>query len=471
MRYLGKGIRILRGIGFERGENGMNIRISIILFLAIMSLIPTLEYIVLRKNKIVYIYICYFAVNYSVLSVVKYYLGYSETSLFESFWDVQPITLIHYGIPMAVIAFAAPLLLKILFKKKDIEVLRYFLSSYFMAFSVCFLVASKVSNKVSCIAFAAALIITLCSIPLILKQKCQYIAKENLKERLNAIIPILLLYFVTVVIYAPSELYLTNSSDFPMPFWYYLSNLLLIGMAVCIILAIGIIFIMEKRHSEWFLVAIFSLVVIGYIQGLFLNGNMQVLDGTWENAYSSNVIILNMVVWGLIFVIIAIFFAVKKQTAKKIMKVLSIYIVLIQVVSLVVLMVSSEKSAFGNNDYVLTTEKELEVGSEQNIIVFVLDKFDGRYMDLVLEDEPDFLTPLNDFTYYKNAAGEFTGTFTGIPYLLTGTPFDEDSEDDYVTYAYNDRNLLTELNNMGYELGVYTSNQLVPESMKDIISK
>ena len=197
---------------------------------------------------------------------------------------------------------------------------------------------------------------------------------------------------------------------------------------------------------------------------------MGVLDGTRQNSFNNKAVVLNLVLWGLITAAGILFFTVKRQTAKKLMKVVCIYIVLIQVVSLFVLLISSDPSVYHNDKYVLTTDGMVEVSSDDNILVLVLDKFDGRYMDWVLEDDPDFLSPLNDFTNYTNASGEFPGTFTGVPYLLSGTPFDEECDEAYVTYAYKDKNLLTELNNAGYELGVYTSNQLVPQNMHNIIS-
>lgn len=449
----------------------MGIEVKIVLFLILITLIPVLESIILKRRKnVLLLYVFYFITNYFVISAVKGYLGYWGTSLFESFWNAQLLTFVHYGTPMIIIGIAAPIILKVMLKDKDIDVIKYFVSAYLMIFSICFLVASKVTNKVSCIAFGTALIITLCSIFKIYKGDCRYVKEENLKESFSFVLPFFLLYVVTVVIYTPGELYLKNASDFPMSFWYYLVNLILLGIIVCFVLMAGIILFMEKMHVEWYMTAIFVLVTVGYIQGLFFNGNMGVLDGTRKNSYSSSTIVTNLVVWGLIAAAIILFFVTRKTSCKKIMKVMSIYIVLIQIVSLSILLLSSDKNAFGNDQYVLTTNGMLEVGGNENIIVLVLDKFDGRYMDLVLEDDPLFLSPLNDFTYYENASSEFPGTFTGIPYLLSGTPFDEESDEAYVTYSYKDNNLLTDLNSVGYELGIYTNNQLVSQNMKDIIS-
>lgn len=448
----------------------MNIEVGIVLFLTVISIIPVLESIVFKRRRYtLLVYVFYFVINYFVLSAVKGYLGYWETSLFESFWDAQFSTFIHYGIPMIIIDIVAPIILKIILKDKDIDVIRYFVSAYFMTFSLCFLTASKVTNKVSCVAFGAAFIITLCSIRKIFQGSCKYIKEEQWKERFVFTIPFILLYFVTVVIYTPSELYLKNAADFPMPFWYYLGGLILIGVIVCAVLLLGMIVLMEKVHVECFAVIIFVLVTTGYIQGLFFNGDMGVLDGTSQNLYSSSKIVLNLVLWGVITAAVVLFYKIRRQAAKKVMKAVSIYIVLIQVVSLFVLLISSDKSVFRSDESVLTTDGMVEVSSGDNIIVLVLDKFDGRYMDMVLEDDPDFLSPLHDFTYYTNASSEFPGTNTGIPYLLSGTPFDEECDEEYVTYAYKENNLLTELNNAGYELGIYTGNYLVSQNMKDII--
>ncbi|MDE7029940.1 MAG: sulfatase-like hydrolase/transferase [Lachnospiraceae bacterium] len=150
------------------------------------------------------------------------------------------------------------------------------------------------------------------------------------------------------------------------------------------------------------------------------------------------------------------------------MNVISVWIILIQIVSLGVMIVTS-KDTSPKSELILTTEGMNEVGEKNNIIVFVLDKFDGSYIDEITEESPDFLLPLKDFVFYKNAVSAFCPTYNSIPFLLTGTEFEQDSRVDYVKYAYEKDNLLKQISACGYDIGVYTHKRYVDESMREII--
>lgn len=398
---------------------------------------------------------------------MKYLLGYHKENLWESFWDVQTVTIIHYGIPLFIIGLAAPIVLHVLFRGKDVRILCFFDSSLFFMFSFVFFFVRKLSNKTFCIAFLLAFAMTLPAIWFLRKNNIVY-AREGGKKALYKALPVLVYWLVFVAIYTPNELYLSNSSDFPMSYWYFFGKLLLSGGIAFTILLAGMLIYLTKKQFELFLLFVFTLLTTGYIQGMFLNGNMGVLDGT-QKAWGISKIILNLFVWLILIGAIIVFYVWKKETAQKAMQIVSIWLVLTQVVSLTVLIVTSEDTD-QKSGMELTTEGMLEVGTENNIIVFVLDKFDGRFMDEVLEADAEFLSPLKDFTYYQNTTSEFSPTYNSIPYLLTGTIYEEGREAEYVSYAYTEDTLLTDLATAGYNIGLYTHKRYVSEDMQNIIS-
>jgi hypothetical protein len=163
------------------------------------------------------------------------------------------------------------------------------------------------------------------------------------------------------------------------------------------------------------------------------------------------------------------FYILKKSLAEKVIRIVSIWLVLIQVVSLGTLIITTD-NVEDKGGWELTTEGMLDISQNGNILVFVLDKFDGRIMDEILEDNPDFLEPLNDFTYYTNATSEFYPTACSIPYLLSGTEYDEENSS-YASYAcQGDDVLIKRLYEKGYDIGLYTLNYNAIEPLKDIIS-
>lgn len=201
---------------------------------------------------------------------------------------------------------------------------------------------------------------------------------------------------------------------------------------------------------------------------MLLNGSMGVLDGT-QQTWNFSQYAINIGIWIILATAIIAFSIWKKEKAFKIMKIVCVWLTLTQIVSLGVMIISSDDTA-PKSELLLTTDGMLEVGESNNIIVFILDKFDGKRMDEILEADSDFLAPLQDFTYYKNAESEFSPTENSVPYLLTGTAYNKDSTEKYISYAYDNDILIKDIKDKGYDIGLYTNPQFVPEKLKDIIS-
>lgn len=448
----------------------MNFRYGIIILLIICSVLSAIELNFIEERKKLFWKISfYLGIYLFIMSFTKYYLGYHKENLIESFWNVQPITFVHYGIPLAVIAVTVPFLLKILFKEKTDKVIRYFDSALFFTLSFTFFIVRKINNKTYSIAFLMAVVVTGAAVLFKSYWEGAYTSRKDIKKKALEAAPVLLYYLVTVVIYTPNELYLNNAADFPMSYWYFFGKLLLSGVIVAVFLMIGILLYLNQKHMKLYLTLLFAFLTAGYIQGLFLNGRMGVLDGTENNAYDLLKICINLTVWIVIIGAVLIFSFKKQDTAQKFMKVVSIWIILIQIISLGTMLVTS-KDTTPKSELALTTEGMNVIGEKNNIIVLVLDKFDRSYMDEITEKSPDFFQPLNDFTFYENAVSAFCPTYNSIPFLLSGTELAEDSDIDYVQYAYEKENLLEDIHDHGYDIGIYTNKRYVAENMMGYIS-
>lgn len=450
-------------------------KLGIIMLLIICSLISTIEMTLIEKRKtgnekrVFWVFSFFFVCNFFSVSAMKYYLGYRKENLLESFWNAQAITFVHYGVPLAVVSIMLPFLLRFLFREKTYRTVRLFDSSLFFSLSFVFFFVRKLNNRTYCVAFVAAFMLAVVTMSLMRKKDLVFVYKNEMKENIRKAVPVLLCWLVTVVIFTPNELYLNNASDFPMSYWYFVGKLLLAGILMSSLLLVGMLVYLTQKQFELFLVFLFSLLTTGYLQGLFLNGSMGILDGTYNNAWSTFQIIWDLAVWCILIGGITLLYLRKGRIFWKVVKAVSIWIVLIQVVSLGVMIITSKDTA-PKSDMVLTTEGMLEVGEKNNVIVFILDKFDEQYVDEILEVDPEFFSPLNDFTHYKNATSEFCPTYDSIPFLLSGTEYVEGSNVDYVQYAYENKNLLTEIESAGYDIGVYTNKQYVSENMRDVIT-
>ena len=100
-----------------------------------------------------------------------------------------------------------------------------------------------------------------------------------------------------------------------------------------------------------------------------------------------------------------------------------------------------------------------EVAEEENVIVFVLDKYDGKYMEEVLNEEPDFLEPLEGFTYFPDAVAQFSRTYPAVTYMLTNKPFFHTPEgENYYSWAFDGCSFWKGLTGKGYRLYFYEEN-------------
>jgi hypothetical protein len=395
-------------------------------------------------------------------------LGYHNENLLDSFWDLKAITLVHYGIPLFVMALFFPLMVHLMFREKVYAIIRYFDSILFLCITFMFFIVKKVNNRSYIVAYTIAFIITTVAIIYRRIDKVGYVLENGVdKASVKKIVIMTLYWFITVAIFNPNELYLSNADEFPMSYWYFFGKLFVGCIVILVVLLVGEFFYLSKAHLDIFALALFILVTLGYIQGMFLNGKMASLDGS-NAAFDMFKIVINLVIWLISGTVIVALYRFKRETMRKFVGIIAIWITLIQIVSLVTVIITSDETA-DKTETALTIKERIEVGAKNNIIVFVLDKYDERVMDKILEEDSDFLEPLHDFTYYKNATSEFSLTYCAVPYLISGTDFDEDSDRAYPSYVYNGENMITDLYNAGYEIGIYTDKKYVSENLKDYI--
>lgn len=411
----------------------------------------------------------YFFINYFLMSAMKFYLGYQKENLFESFWDIQGATYIHYGVILLIVGIVFPILLHLSFRGKEWQIIKFFDSIMFFVLFFTYFIVRKINNPIYCIAFIIAVMLTLISLSYIMKNDVICAGRKDWKIQAKQAVPVLLYWIVTIVIYIPNELYLSNSSDFSMSYGYFFGKILQGGIILLAVSIVGVLLLLTKKAVSIFCSMLFALLTTGYLQGMLLNGQMTVLDGTAQT-WSNQQQVWNLIIWGVIVVTIVVFSVKKKEKTQKIITLFSVYLVLIQVVSLGILLLTSGNVG-EKKELALTRKGITEIGDKNNVIVFVLDRFDGLVIDEILEEDPEFINPLHDFTYYRNATSAYAPTARSVPFLLTGVHWKEGTTvEEMWEYAYQGDTLLSRLAAQDYDISVYTDSQMVSASMKDVIS-
>lgn len=403
---------------------------------------------------------------YFVLSIVKSLLGSSENTLFESFWDAEMQTYIHYSMPIGVLCLVTLVLLLKVKWFSDKRIIDTFCAVMFPGTMLSFLICGRISNRLYCVVFAVCACLALAA-KITDRKASVYYQKTELWKAVRAAAPYVGAWVVMHCVFLPNELYISNPGEFTGSYGPLLAITLCGALLTVILLILGEVFLLPKAMMHYMNLFIMEITLLGYIQNMFLNGKMEILDGD-EQVWTATQQITNIVLW---FIVIAALMVLctKKKAVVKIGRAACIYIILIQTVTLGYLIITTDLGGYRQSGE-LTIQNSLEVAEGQNVLVFVLDRLDSSWMETVYEEDPGFCEPLADFIFYRNATSQFANTGPGIPYLLTATAWKEAYGTDYGVYAYQDSTLLQDIRQQGFDLGIYTDADYVSGQLYDMIS-
>lgn len=273
-----------------------------------------------------------------------------------------------------------------------------------------------------------------------------------------------LLVASTFCLLTPLALYLSNVSEY----WFSLKQVLpsyLMGFLLCF-LVLSVLLMLFKGKGNRIAVAIAFGIGLGfYIQANWIGISYGVLDGeaiNWSQYHGYG--FMNTAIW-LLCLLIPLAFLYWKKTRGSfhlIVRYLSLFFIALQLVGVGSQLFTVSWDKDGTQQYL--TDKDINTYSTQeNIILLVVDMFEGDYLNNVLEESPEYGELLDDFVYYKNTSGMFPRTKAALPHLLTGKPYDNSVPfTQYLESAYKGSSIITGLKEKGYHINFYTSPMFVP---------
>ena len=165
-----------------------------------------------------------------------------------------------------------------------------------------------------------------------------------MKQKIKLLCPPLIFLIVTFCIFMPSSLFLGNLDEFAVEFTALIPLLIAASLiTAAVVILIGLI--VPKKICNIYAAVIFGGALAAYVQGNFLNPDFGVLNGRqiqWSQ-FRVNAII-STVVWIVLIVVPPVIICFKKNIMTNIIKWGSLFLSSIQVVTLVVLIVSSKRS-------------------------------------------------------------------------------------------------------------------------------
>ena len=301
----------------------------------------------------------------------------------------------------------------------------------------------------------------------IFKEKGSESAEERKRKKRVALLVSFSCVF-TVWAYPVFETFMTNMDEFSFStkdvIVYFLCFLLLLFIVIYLVTIK-----MKGKMWNYGVLSIFAFTITAYIQQMFLNGALFLMDGEGIRIESKQKIV-NLLIWLGIFAIILGIRVLFKKEWMTIVQFLSLAIVVMQITGGITILISGLNTENMKNDMIdyFSTDGLYEVASEDNVIVFVLDKYDEAYMEQVLEADPDFLQPLQGFTYFPDTVSQFSRTYPSITYMLTNNTFFELPDNtDYSNWAFENCPFWEQLNEQDYSTYFYEETaKFIGESVR-----
>lgn len=278
-----------------------------------------------------------------------------------------------------------------------------------------------------------------------------------LKQMAKRLFPSVLFFLVTYAVFTPSSLFLQNMNEFSITY----SKIVPVILAAVILLTaffyVSAICLTDEKMLHFFIAFVFGVALCAYVQGNFLNPAFPSLDGTeiaWASYQKENRISLCFWLSGMGLCLVCA--RLWKEKTEKAMKYLALFLSSVQMVTLMVLLFTTRQDSYVN--YGFSKEEEFAIGSNGNIIIFLVDTLQASSMEKYLTSEACAEGFLDDFTFFDNAVSGGASTRVALPLLLTGVEYDPMQPlDEYVEEIWEETDFYTDLCNNGYDVRFYTT--------------
>lgn len=293
---------------------------------------------------------------------------------------------------------------------------------------------------------------------------------------------VVFLFCFMLFIFGPSEIFFANSAEFEFIYGDFVY--LVTGISLVITLIMALLLMLVPMSIYKIVVSLFfGFSIAGYIQIMFINSGLDLLGMNPEGyQIAGGQAIINILIWlAIIGYIVYLAFA-DIETWKGMVSYGSEILICIQAVAWCSLIFTAGADAYVRDEsgqYILSGEEQYTVSAKDNIIVFIMDYFSNEYLIPMLEEDPDLLDSMKDFTYYDNTDCVYFGTYPSLIHILSGQEpepqtainnwcynvwksekvqgfYRELREQDYVSNVYTpEKNLLCGMNSLDIMKGTF----------------
>lgn len=263
-------------------------------------------------------------------------------------------------------------------------------------------------------------------------------------------------------IFAPSEIYFANLTDFGVIYKEFGWKFLLWGTLAAVLLT-AILYLLPDIVQRILLGIIWIFSVCGYVQTMFLNKGIDQIGATTDGYIPTTAEnVRSFVVWGIIAIIGILILVLARKKWFHIVALSSLILVATQAVAYVSLFPSADKSAFeySAGEVTLDSAEQYTVSTQGNVIVFILDTLSNYVYDNVSTEHPELNDVVKDFTYYNNCDCNYWGTFPSVQHIVTGYAFEPETPvNDWMVEGWTNETTTAYYDGLhanGYKAHIYT---------------
>ena len=273
-----------------------------------------------------------------------------------------------------------------------------------------------------------------------------------------------LLLSFTLFVFAPIDMYLLNSNNV----WFRMEHFvpLFLGLFAASFVLIEIAYLLFRKlpYPVYLLLlsGLFGLGLLFYLQGNYLCMGNEVLFGNmpvWNEMLGSAGI--NLLIWMAVLLISAIAILLKPKVVMRAMSALCALVLVMEGTALVVSISRHRPSEELGSVYCSVADR-FTYSQNGDVLVYMMDTLDSRLMDRIWDEDPDFVSELDGFTYYRNTSSSYCMTHPSFVSMLTGELCR--NEEPFFIYSHNafakSRFFPTLLEN-GMTINVYAAPQKV----------
>lgn len=289
----------------------------------------------------------------------------------------------------------------------------------------------------------------------------------------------------TIFLFKPLDIILSNPTDFISTIkelaGYYMSG---IWMPLIALSTLSFLILSNNKFKPTYVALIFSISLLFFIQGNFLNWDYGLLDGRsiyWNGFWYRELI--DLIIWASILGILFI----KKHSLLKNVIIYSLALILIQAAPLGLglynkinvdnekILVASNNPSHSSITYAIDYSQQYVFSKNKNIIILVLDAVSDYAVADIFKENPELANEFDGFIRFDNLLG--TGGYTrfSVPGYISGKPYlNQEPFIEYTANAFKSSgSILKRLRNKNWSTGFYKniilrSDSISPEILTEI---